>query len=330
MPENVKVVAAIDTLGQGGRKLLAARPDVKLLAFSPFISAADFRTLLRAHPAVHAMVLGAQPIGALEIAEAPALEVVARVGVGYDAIDIPALAPRRIPLMTVGTANSPSVAEQAFSMLFQLIKRAGAQDRIVREGRWAERMTAMPGDIYGKTMLVIGFGRIGTRVVRRALAMEMVVHVYDPYVPAAHIKSAGAVPVTNLDEALPHADVVTIHCPRSPETIGLIDARRLALMRPSAILINTARGGLIDEAALIAALKTGKLAGAGLDVLEHEPPTAVYPLFGAPNVIFAAHMAGVTAEAVERMSVAAVENVLSVFDRAIKRENVVNKEVLSH
>jgi D-3-phosphoglycerate dehydrogenase / 2-oxoglutarate reductase len=329
MTQNSKGVAFIDTLGKGGRALLAARPDVHQIPFSPFIPRADFLKLLVEHPTIHAVVLGAQPFSGSEVAASPALQVVARVGVGYDLIDIPSLAPRRIPLMTAGTANSPSVAEQAFHMLFSLIKRSTAQDRLVREGRWQERMTTMPGDIYGKAMLVIGCGRIGSRVVKRALAMEMDVHVFDPYLGAEKIEALGAVAVQRLDDALPLVDVVTIHCPRTPETEGLIDARRLALMRPTTLLINTARGGLVDEAALYSALTSGKLAGAGLDVLQREPPPIDHPLFALPNVVFQAHMAGVTVEAVERMAVAAIENVLSVFDGCINEANVVNWQVLA-
>ena len=328
MTENSKGVAFIDTLGKAGRALLALRPDVKQFPFSPNISADDFRALLKANPSIRAVVLGVQAISVPELAVAPALDVVARVGVGYDQIDLAALAPRRIPLMTAGTANSPSVAEQAFHMLFQLIKRSNDQDRLVREGRWLDRMKALPGDIYGKSMLVIGCGRIGSRVVKRAVAMEMDVHVFDPYLAADKIGVLGATVVSQLDDALPAADVLTIHCPRTPESMGMIDARRLALLKPSAILINTARGGLVDEDALYVALKNKKLAGAGLDVLLREPPPKDHPLFQLPNVIFQAHMAGVTAESVERMSIAAIENVLSVFDKRIIEANVVNWQVL--
>ena len=329
MAQNSKIIAYTSTLGKAARTLLAGRQDVTAIEFPNPTVGEPWREVLKANPRVNAVILGGQQISGHEVALAQSLEVVARVGVGYDMIDIPALEPRRIPLMTAGIANSPSVAEQTFHMLFTLIKRGREQDKLVREGRWhSQRMVEMPNDIFGKTMVVIGFGRIGTRVVKRALAMEMDVLVFDPFVAPEAIEKAGAVPVAHLDDALPHADVLTIHCPRTLESMGLIDARRLALLKPTAVLINTARGGLVDEPALGTALKAGRLAGAGLDVLEREPPPADHPLFAAPNVIFAAHMAGVTVEAVERMSIAAVENVLSVFDGAIREQNVVNWQVL--
>ena len=137
----------------------------------------------------------------------------------------------------------------------------------------------LPYDLFGKTVLIVGFGRIGTRTAKRCLAMEMNVLIFDPYKPAAEIKAAGCEPVTDLDAALPRADFVSIHCPKTPETVGMFNAARLKLMKPTAYLINTARGGIVDEPALHDALVSGKLAGAGLDVFEQEPPPAGHSLF---------------------------------------------------
>ena len=329
MVNNSKVVAYLESFAHAARAVFAARPEVTQMAFAQHASHDHFLAYLRENPHINAVILGGQRIGAAEVAAAPALQVVARIGVGYDMIDIPSLAPRRIPLMTAGTANSPSVAEEAFHLLFSLIKRGREHDRLVRAGQWSTRMSDMPSDIYGKTMLVVGFGRIGSRVVRRALAMEMDVKVFDPYVSPADIKAAGATPVARLDDALPSVDVLTLHCPRTPETTGMINAKRLALLKPSALLINTARGGIVDEAALFDALSKGTIAGAGLDVLEQEPPPADHPLFKLDNVVFAPHMAGVTREALERMSIVCAENVLSVFDGRPIAANVINKEVLA-
>jgi D-3-phosphoglycerate dehydrogenase len=152
--------------------------------------------------------------------------------------------------------------------------------------------------LFGKTVLIVGFGRIGTRTAKRCLAMEMNVLVYDPYKSAAEIKAAGCEAVADLDTALPGADFVSIHCPKTPETVGMFNAARLKRMKPSAYLINTARGGIVVEAALYDALASGKLAGAGLDVFEQEPPAVPHSLFELPNVIIAPHVAGVTREAV--------------------------------
>jgi D-3-phosphoglycerate dehydrogenase len=227
-----------------------------------------------------------------------------------------------------GTANSPSVAEQALFMMLTLAKRANEMHAMVRNGGWASRLGQLPFDLYGKTVLIVGFGRIGTRTAKRCLAMEMHVLVFDPYKSEPEIKAAGCVPVADLDAALPRADFVTIHCPKTPDTIGMFNAARIGLMKPTAYLINTARGGIVVEKALHDALVSGKLAGAGLDVFEQEPPPVGQPLHGLPNVIMAPHVAGVTIEAVERMSEQTARNILSGLDGEPIRVNVINQDVL--
>jgi D-3-phosphoglycerate dehydrogenase / 2-oxoglutarate reductase len=233
-----------------------------------------------------------------------------------------------VPLMVAGTANSPSVAEQAMHFMFALAKRGAELNAMVKANRWGDRFKTLPIDLIAKTLLIVGFGRIGTRVAKRCLAMEMTVLVYDPYVPAAVIRASGCEPVSDLDAALPRADFVTIHCPKTDETVGMFDTARLKRMKPSAYLINTARGGIIDEKDLHAALTSGVIAAAGIDVYDREPPDADNPLLTLDNVITAPHMAGVTRESVDRMAVQAVKNVLSVFDGAPIVENIINPEVL--
>jgi D-3-phosphoglycerate dehydrogenase len=182
-------------------------------------------------------------------------------------------------------------------------------------------------DLYEKTVLIVGFGRIGTRTAKRCLAMEMTVLVYDPYVKPEAVRAAGCEPVSDLDAALPRADFVTIHCPKTPETVGMFNAARLKRMKRTAYLVCTARGGIIDETALHKALSDGTLPAAALDVFDREPPDPANPLFKLPNVILSPHIAGVTAESMERMAVEAAKNVLSVFDGAPRKENAVNPEV---
>jgi D-3-phosphoglycerate dehydrogenase / 2-oxoglutarate reductase len=327
MATNRKRVLVPSAMGQGGRDVLETREDVEVVVFPATISTADFQALLRAGGEIHGAILGLTRFGDAECALARALEVVARIGVGYDAIDVPALTRRRIPLMLVGTANSSSVAEHALFLMLTLAKRAKELDALVRAGRWAERLTALPVDLLGKTVLVIGFGRTGTRVAKRCLAMEMNVIVYDPYLPAETMRAAGCAPVSDLDAGLVRADFVTVHCPKTPETLAMFDAPRLQRMKKTAYLINTARGGIVDEAALHTALTTGTIAGAGIDVFDPEPPAPDHPLLELPNLVTSPHMAGVTRESIDRMAVQAVYNVLSVFDGKPIRDNAVNPEV---
>ena len=325
---NKNKILVTESFSAKGRALLTARDDVEMIEFPNMISAADFSALLKSHAPVHGVALGATRFGEPELLAAGDMKVVTRIGVGFDAVDVPALSKHKVPLMVAGTANSPSVAEQALFMMLTLAKRANEMHAMVRDGTWGSRLGVLPFDLYGKTVLIIGFGRIGTRTAKRCQAMEMKVQVYDPYKPAAEIKAAGCEPVADLDAALPDADFVTIHCPKTPETVGLFDAARIGRMKPKSYLINTARGGIVKEAAMYDALVSGKLAGAGIDVFEVEPPPVSNALFALPNVIMAPHVAGVTVEAVSRMSEQTARNILSVLDGDPIRQNIINQDVL--
>ena len=328
MVTNKKRVLTTEALAPAGRELLAGRDDIELVSFSHMATGPAFQAIVRECAPIHAMVLGATRITAEEVDAAGELMVAARIGVGYDAIDIPVMTARGIPVMIAGEANSPSVAEQAMFMMLMLAKRGNELDTMVRETRWGDRLGAVPFDLFGKNVLIVGFGRIGSRTAKRCNAMEMNVHVYDPYKSESDIGAAGCIAVKDLDAAVAQADFITIHCPKTPETVGMFDGARIARMKPTAYLVNTARGGLINETDLHTALAAGKIAGAGLDVLELEPPSEDNPLLRLDNVILAPHMAGVTREALSRMGKAAAENVLSVFDGVPIRENIINPEVL--
>jgi D-3-phosphoglycerate dehydrogenase / 2-oxoglutarate reductase len=328
MATNKKKLLITQSMAPAGWALLKERGDIETAEFPSTISAPDFQALLAKHAPVNGVALGVTRFGQKELDASREMLVVARIGVGYDAVDVPALTAKRIPLMVAGSANSPSVAEQAMYMMLTLAKRGAELNALVTDNQWNKRMSTIPVDLYGKTVLVVGFGRIGTRSAKRCQAMEMTVLVYDPYVAGADITAAGCQPVTDLEAALPRADFVTIHCPKTPETVGMFNAARLARMKPSAYLVNTARGGIIDEPALHRALVERKLAGAGLDVYELEPTPADNPLTKLPNVISAPHMAGVTRESLDRMGLQTARNILSALDGKPIRENVINTEVL--
>jgi D-3-phosphoglycerate dehydrogenase / 2-oxoglutarate reductase len=328
MATNKKKIFVTESMSQQGRVLLKQRDDIEIVEFPNMISSGDFEAMLKAQAPVHGVALGATRFGEPELEASKDMLVVTRIGVGYDAVDVPALSRRKIPLMVAGAANSPSVAEQAMFMMLTLAKRASEMHAIVKDGNWGHRLGKLPYDLYGKTVLIVGFGRIGTRTAKRCLAMEMNILIYDPYKPAAEIEAAGCEPVADLDAALTRADFVSIHCPKTPETVGMFNAARLQRMKSTAYLINTARGGIVDEPALYDALVSGKLAGAGLDVFAQEPPPKGHSLFGLPNVIMAPHVAGVTREAVDRMSEQTARNILSALDGEPIRQNVINPDVL--
>lgn len=261
------------------------------------------------------------------IKNSPKLKVVSRFGVGYDSIDVPALDAQGVPLMIVGTANSVAVAEAALYMMLELAKEGFKHDQEVRQGNWNYRLGMHAIELWQKNVLIVGFGRIGTRVAPRCQAFDMNVFVLDPNVDDDVIRSAGYMPVSDLRTSLPDMDYVTLHLPLNNATRDTIDAEELALMKPSAILVNAARGNIVNEAALYNALKTGEIRGAGLDVLAMEPAEKGHPLFTLENIVISPHIAGVTNEAANRMAIACAQNVLDVFDGKADPENVVNQIV---
>ncbi len=325
MPGNRKKVLVPNTMGREGIALLEARDDIDVVRYPATILQSDLLPLLSDTAGI---ALSVTPFRKAEMGASPAMQAVARIGVGYDAVEVPALTARGVPLMIAGTSNSTSVAEHALYLIMTLAKRGPVLDRLVHQGRWGDRHGGLPVELSGKRVMIVGFGRIGTRSAKRCAAFDMAVMVYDPYVSAASIRDAGYEPVADLDAALPRADFITIHCPKTPETVGLFNAARLKRMKRGACIVNTARGGIIDEPALLEVLKNDHLAGAGLDVFEAEPTPADNPLLKLENVVSSPHMAGVTTEFVAGMARVTAANILSVLDGKPIREHVVNKEVL--
>ena len=259
------------------------------------------------------------------------LAVISRHGVGYDAVDIEAAAERSIPVTITPLANSVSVAEHAMFMLLALAKNARENDAAVRENRFESARTSMkPMDLAGRNLLVIGFGRTGSRVAPRALGFGMHVHACDPYVDRAVMEAAGCTVVDDLHAVLPEMDAVTVHTPLNHETRGIIGAKELASMKPTAFVVNTARGGIVDEDALADALEGNRIGGAGLDVFAVEPanPQPDHPLLAFDNVIVSPHCAGVTIESSMRMAEYSVRNVLDCFDGKLDPEVVVNRHLM--
>ena len=320
-----KIMLLPSSMSQAGLQALAARSDIEAISYELSTPIADFHRLLAS---ANGVGLSLTRFGDAEIAVAPNLKVIARHGVGYDLIDVAAATRARLPVMITGIANSPSVAEHALYLMLELAKRGLFYHTMMTDNRWGQRMSKpLPTDLFEKSVLIVGFGRIGSRLARMCLALGMHVRVFDPYIDAKQISNASCVPESNLDNALPSADFVSINCLKNSETTGLIGNAQFARMKPTAYIVNTARGGIIDEAALHLALTTNQIAGAGLDVIEQEPPAPDHPLVKLPNIILAPHMAGVTREALDRMALAMVNNMLSVIDGKPNLDNVVNKEI---
>jgi (S)-sulfolactate dehydrogenase len=244
------------------------------------------------------------------LAQATKLQVVGRLGVGLDNIDVPACKARGIAVCPASGANDLSVAEYVVLTALQLLRNATHASAQVATGSWP-RMALIGREMSGRRLGLIGFGAIAKATAKRAQALGMSIAAYDPYLPAGHQDWTGILNQT-LPELLQSADVVSLHIPLTQETRHLIDSNALALMKPDAVLINAARGGIVDEEALAQALKQGQLAGAALDVFEEEPLSAKMgaKFLGLPNLILTPHIAGVTDESNVRVSQVTAENVL--------------------
>jgi D-3-phosphoglycerate dehydrogenase len=262
------------------------------------------------------------------IEAAPNLEIVSRHGVGVDTIDVEAATEHGVVVATVGLANAPSVVEHTLALMLSLAKRLPEFDRAVRDGDYQRRMKLDAQDIAGRTVLIIGLGRIGSRLAKALNALGMKCLGVDPAYSPAQIEAMGCEPVADLRTALPRADFVTLHCPLQDDTRNLIGAPELALMKPTASLINCARGGIVDEAALLDALNSRRIMGAGLDVQVDEPPKPDDPLLKCDRLILTPHSAATTAEGMVRMATTVAQNVLDFFDGRLPESHVVNPEVL--
>jgi phosphoglycerate dehydrogenase-like enzyme len=278
--------------------------------------------LLEALGGVSAVVAGSEPYTARVLAAHPALRVIARVGVGYDAVDLAAATARGIAVTIAPGTNQDAVAEHTFSLILALAKGLVRQHLATRAGGWPRGVT-LP--VRGRTLGIAGLGRIGKAVALRGEAFGMHLLAYEPF-PDTAFAAAHRVGLVPFERLLAEADYLTLHLPLTPESRGLINRRTLALMKPGAFLINTARGGLVCEDDLAEALRSGRLAGAGLDVFETEPPGRP-PLFELDSVVLTPHAAGGDTQSLADMALSAAEAVAALSRGEWPAEKVVNPEV---
>ena len=297
-----------------GMALLRAAADVTCTA----VTDADATAYLPFLPDADGLILRTQPLTAAHIAAATRLKIVARHGVGYDAVDIQALAARNIPLATVGDVNSRTVAEHALMLLLAAARRVVKSHQAVMAQSWAYRNTFEPNELYQKQLLIVGFGRIGRHLAAMAQGLGMRVAVFDPYCAET---PEGVTRAASLASGLAAADCISVHVPHTGKV--LFDAAAFDAMRTGVIFVNTSRGAVVNEQALAAAVIAGQVGACGLDVLACEPPAADHPLIGLPNVILTPHSAGLTLECAERMSTVSARNVLDYFSGRLDLDCVV-------
>lgn len=321
-PRGARVLISAAGFGRisdlGLRLLREAGAEVML---SPGERAPDENTMRRLVPDADAVIAGTEPITAAVLASAPRLRVVARRGVGTDSVDVAAATARGIAVTVTAGVVTEAVADHTMALLLAVSRRIAALDRRMKAGAW-ERLAGT--DVHGKTLGIVGFGAIGRAVARRAAAFDMRLLASDPQPDTAAATALG-VRLCDLPALLAASDVVTLHVPLGPTTRGLIGTDALARMKPGAILINTSRGAVVDEAALEAALRAGRLAGAGLDVYREEP-TRQTALVTLDVVVATPHVASYTVETTARMEEACARAVLAVL-RGERPEHVVNPEV---
>jgi D-3-phosphoglycerate dehydrogenase len=319
----MRIVVA-DPIHQGGIDRLLSAPGVTLDYPG---NATNMSLEERLRDADGLIVRGTKVDDAL-LVNAERLRVVCRHGVGYDLVDVPALTRRGIALMITPEANAASVAEHTLMLMLGLARRVVPVSTAVRQGVWRVQGQSSTFELGGRSVLVVGFGRIGTRVARLCAAFGMQVMVHDPYIPAGTIRGSGYEAIEHRDAGLARADFVTIHIPANDLTRGSVNASFLSRMKQGAVLINAARGTLVDEAALEAALRSGHLAAAGLDVLRVEPMVEPLPMLALDNLIVTPHVAASTAEGLRRMAWDSAGNVIDFLAGRVDRDAVVNVEVL--
>jgi D-3-phosphoglycerate dehydrogenase len=268
-----------------------------------------------------AAIVSSDPFTDAVFSASPELRVIARLGVGVDSIDLDAATRAGVVVTTTPGLNDETCADHAVALLLAASRRIVEHDASVRRGEWDRGGALTPWDLHGKRVGVIGFGRIGRSVVRRLTGFGTEIRVFDPITAPE-----GELACATLDELLRWADAITLHAPLTPETQGLISAAELATMRPGAILVNTSRGGLIDEAALVEALMSRRLRAAALDVFRDEPPSNP-TLRALPNVVLSPHIGGLSVEAIHAMASQCVQQVLDALDGRVP-DGVVNPDVL--
>ena len=258
------------------------------------------------------------------------LKIISRHGVGYDNVDLDFLNENKIALCITSTSNAVSVAEHVLSFFIYLTKNLSLSDSLVKEGNF-EKRSQLPNffELYKKKVLIIGFGRIGKEVAKRCLGFDMEVYVYDPFLDNEIIIRNQCIPIEK-NQGLAIADFITIHLPLNRDTKNFISQTELNLMRKNSILVNTSRGGIVNENDLCIALDSKKIQGAGMDVFVSEPPESNHPFFKLDNILLTPHNAALTLECRERMSLEASQNIVFFLNNMseLNVENLVNKKYL--
>jgi D-3-phosphoglycerate dehydrogenase len=319
----MKSVTILGAVHPDAMALLAERPDVSATVIEAAHAPRD--EVSAAIRDANGIAVRTHRLDAGLLASAPGLQIVSRHGVGCDSVDVDWMSARRLPVAIAVGANDRSVAEHTMGMILTMSRDLIRQTEALRRADWSVRETQRAFDLAAKTLLVVGYGRIGRRVAAFGRAFGMQVVARDPYVSDF---PPGIGVAATLEDGLAVADVVSVHTPLNADTRGLIGAQAVAAMKPGALLVNCARGGIVDEAAAADALHAGRLAGYGADVFAVEPVDASNPIVAAPNVVLSPHSAASTPQGMRAMGLQTIRNILDCFDGRLQPEMVFNRREL--
>ena len=313
-------VAIIEKIHQDGIELLKNNPDFEF----KLIEDASEENLIKVLPNFDACTLRVSKLNEKILSNCKNLKVISRHGVGYDNVDLNYLKKNNISLLITATANAVAVAEHVIYMMLSISKSIDKYDQEVRIGNFKKNASSITTlELFNKEILIVGFGRIGQSLIKRCNGFEMKVKVYDPFVNKDIIKKFGGNKIENLDEGLKNCDYLSLHVPLTDKTKNLINFSKLKNMKKEAIIINTARGGIINEDDLNKALNQNLIFGAGLDVFEKEPVDINNPLLSNKKILLSPHSATFTNECKSRMSIETTKNIIDFFDNKIDKSMIV-------
>ena len=313
-------VAIIEQIHKDGLKLLDENPNYEY----ELITDVSENNLIEKLPKFDACTLRVSKLDEKILKHCPKLKVISRHGVGYDNVDLDFIKKKNISLLITASANAVAVAEHVLSMFLSLSKSISIYDKEVRKGNFKSNADKIQTfELLNKNILIGGFGRIGKKLISRCLAFDTKVHIYDPYVDEKIIKEFGGIKVDKIEDGLKIADYVSLHMPLTSETKNLINYSVLKTMKKNSIIVNTARGGIVNELDLYKALNEGLIFGAALDVFSKEPIEINNPLLKNKKVILSPHSATFTDECTSRMGIETTKNIVDFFDNKIDKSMIV-------
>ena len=315
-------IGVIDTMNHKGIDLLKSSKDFNV----DVVTDLSRKNLIKVLPKYDGVTLRRWKLDSEILKNCKNLKVIARHGVGYDNVDIKYCKENNITLLVTHNSTSTSPAEHIMFMILNIYKGKEMFDRIVRSGKFHEAIHLEINEnfeVFNKKILIIGFGRIGRKLIKKCLGFEMHVSVYDPYVDEKIVKSLGGEKIINLESGLKNADIVSISVPLNKETRNMISSNEISLMKKNSIIINVARGGVVNEKDLSNALNRNIIFAAGLDVFEKEPPDLDNPLLKNKRVLLSPHAATFTKECLENMSLETAQNIIDFFNGKIEKTKIV-------